>query len=114
MQSANFVTKPSVAAVIRGHCRAVAYSLGRSILGQAKSGIKACIAIKIKNDDRRTISKTAHRALGEVMRGEEDAAPGKKRKQAVMHELHTPCAKTSSSQKPGSKELDAKIVSYFL
>ena len=40
----------------------------------------------------------------------------KKRKQAVMHELLTPCAKTSaesSSQKPGSKELDAKTASYF-
>ena len=33
-----------------------------------------------------------------------------------MHELLTPCAKSSaesSSQKPGSRELDAKMASYF-
>ena len=50
------------------------------------------------------------------MLGKEDAAAGKKLKQAVMQELLTPSAKTSaesSSQKPGSKELDAKTASYF-
>ena len=50
------------------------------------------------------------------MLGKEDAAAGKKLKQAVMQELLTPSAKTSaesSSQIPGSKELDAKIVSYL-
>ena len=60
--------------------------------------------------------KNAQRALGEVVRWKEDAAAGKKRKQAVMHELLTPCAKTSaesSSQEPGSKELDAKLESYI-
>ena len=60
--------------------------------------------------------KNAQRALGEVMRWKEDAAAGKKRKQAVMHELLTPFAKTSvglSSQKAGSKELDTKIACYF-
>ena len=60
--------------------------------------------------------KNAQLALGEVMLGKEDATAGKKGKQAVMHELLTPCAKTSaesSFQKPGSKELDVKKASYF-
>ena len=90
--------------------------MGRSVLGQAKAGIQACIAINKKDDDRRAILKNSQLALGEVMRGKEDATAGKKRKQAVMHKLLTPCAKTlaeSSSQKSGSKELDAKIASYF-
>ena len=30
-----------------------------------------------------------------------------------MHELLTPCAKTSAESSPGSKELDAKTASYF-
>ena len=44
------------------------------------------------------------------MLGKEDATAGKKWKQAAMHELLTPCTKTSAesylkgSQKPGSKE----------
>ena len=60
--------------------------------------------------------KNAQRALGEVMRGKEDAAAGNKQEQAVMHELLTRFAKSSaesSSQKAGSKELDAKVASYF-
>ena len=90
--------------------------MGCSVLGQAKTGIQACIAINKKDDDRRAILKNAQQALGEVMRGKEDAAAGKKRDQAVMQKLLTPCAKISaesSSKKPGSKELDAKIASYF-
>ena len=88
--------------------RAAAHILGRSVLGQAKAGIQACIAINKKDDDRRAILKNSQQALGEVMRGKEDATAGKKRKQAVMHELLTPCAKTlaeSSSQKSGSKQI---------
>ena len=64
--------------------------------------------------------KNAQRAFGEVLQGKDSKGifycAGKKRKQAVLHELLTPCAKTSaesSSQKPGSKELDAKTASYF-
>ena len=44
----------------------------------------------------RAILKNAQRALGEVMQGKEVTAAGKKRKQAVVHELLTPCAKTSA------------------
>ena len=99
--------------------RAAAHIFGHSVLGQAKAGIQACIAINKKDDDRRAILKNAHRAFGEVLQGKDSkgrCCAGKKRKQAVMHELLTPCAKTSaesSSQKPGSKELDAKTASYF-
>jgi hypothetical protein len=35
--------------------------------------------------------KNAQRALSEVMRGKEGTAAGKKRKQAVMDEILTPC-----------------------
>ena len=94
---------------------AAAHVLGCSVLGQAKAGIQACISINQKNY-RRAILKNAQQVLGKVMLGREDAAAGKKLKQAVMHELLTPSAKTSaesSSQIPGSKELDAKIVSYL-
>ena len=58
--------------------RAAAPILGRSVLGQAKAGIQACIAINKKDDDRRAILKNAQQALGEVMQGKEDAAAGKK------------------------------------
>ena len=73
------------------------------------------MAINKIDDDRRATLKNAHwqLALGEVMLGKEDAAAGKKQKQAVMHKLLTACSKTSaesSSKKPGSEELDAKIV----
>ena len=86
-----------------------AHHLGRSVLGQAKAGIPACIAINKKDDDKKTILKNAQQALGEVVRGKEDAAAGKKRKQAVMHEFLPPCAKTSENQ---DQELDANIASY--
>ena len=38
-----------------------------------------------KYDDRRAILFNAQLALGQVMLGKEDAAVGKKQKQAVMH-----------------------------
>ena len=56
--------------------RARAQTLGRSVLGQANSGIQACIAINKKDDDRREFLNNAQQALGEVMRGKEDAAAG--------------------------------------
>ena len=71
--------------------RAAAHILGRPVLGQIKAGIQACIAINKKDDDRRAILRNAQRALSEVMRGKEEAAAGKKRKQAVMDEILTPC-----------------------
>ena len=63
------------------------------------------------------------------MWGKDDAAAGKKQKQAVMHKLLTLTKAScnaqvaytmrqntaeSSSQKPGSQASDAKIASYFL
>ena len=58
--------------------RAAAHIFGHSVLGQAKAGIQACITINKKDDDRRFFLKNAQRALGEVMRGQEDANAGKK------------------------------------
>ena len=104
LKSANFVRKPSVAAVL---LRVAAHILGRSVLGQAKAGIQACFTINKKDDYRRAILENAQLALGRVILGNEDAAARKQRKQTVMHKFLTPCAITleeSSSQKPGSKE----------
>ena len=56
--------------------------------------------INKKGDDRRAILKYAQQALGKVMLGKEDAAAGKKRKQAVMYKLLTPCAKTPAESSP--------------
>ena len=49
------------------------------------------------------------------MQGKKVASAGKKRKQAalVAYTL-SQTSSESSSQKPGSKELDAKIASYFM
>ena len=58
--------------------------------------------------------------FGEVMREKEGTAAGKKRKQAVMDEILTPCPVKSAessmkdSQKSGPKGLDAKIASFFM
>ena len=51
--------------------RATAHILWRSVLGQAKAGIQACIAINKKDDDRRAILKNAQRAFGEVLQGKD-------------------------------------------
>ena len=104
-------TSATVLILSLGWIWAAAHILGRSLLGQAKVGIQSCyscIAINKKDDYRRAILKNAQQAFGEVMLGKEDAAAGKKRKQAAMHKLLTPCAKTSaesSSQKPGPEDL---------
>ena len=86
MQSANFVTKPSVVAVLPEQ-RPTSWGA----LYQAKAGIQTCIAINKKDDDRRAILKNAQRVLSEVMREKEGTAAGKKRKQAVMDGILTPC-----------------------
>ena len=55
----------------------------------------------------------------EVMCSKEETAAGRKRKQAVMDKLLTPSTKTSvesslmDTRKSGSKELDAKIASFY-
>ena len=85
--------------------RVTAHSLGRPVFGQTKPGILKCIAINKKGDDRRAVLKNAQRALSKVMRGKEEAAAGKKRKQAVMDEILTPCPVKSaeSSMKDSQK-----------
>ena len=47
--------------------KAAAHILGRSVLGQAKAGIQACITINKKDDVKRAILKNAQQALGKVM-----------------------------------------------
>ena len=107
--------------ILSGCCttRATSHILGRPVLGQTIAGIRACIAINKKDDDRRAILKNAKRALSEVMRSNEETAACRKRKQAVMDELLTPYTKKSAkiswtcTEKTVCKELDAKIASYF-
>ena len=107
--------------IFSGCCttRATAHILGRPVLGQTNAGIRACIAINKKDDDRRASLRSAQKALCEVMRSKEETAAGRKRKQSVMDELLTPSTKKSVEsslmgiQKSGSKELDAKIASFY-
>ena len=98
----------------RGCCTtraaATVHSLGRPLLGQTKAGIvRACVAINKKNDERRAVSKNAQRAFSDVMRSKEETVAGRKRKQAVMDGLLTPCSKKPAkltlqgTQKSGSK-----------
>jgi hypothetical protein len=83
------------------------------------SFLESVFYISLPDDDRRAILKNAQRALCEVMREKEGTAAGKKRKQAVMDEILTPCPVKSAEssmkdfQKSGPKELDAKIASFF-
>ena len=66
-QSANFVTKPSVAAVLQGQQPTfwgVLYKVKQKL---DAAGIQACIAINKKDDDKRAISKNAQQAHGEVI-----------------------------------------------
>ena len=75
--------------------RAAAHILGRFILGQAKARIQAYITINKKDDDRRAVLKNAQRALCGFLHGKDSegrCCAGKKRKQAVIHELLTPCS----------------------
>ena len=112
LQSTNFVTTPSVAAVLWGQ---------PTLWGVLYSA-------KQKLEYRHVSPSTKKMMRGEQFRKmhSEHLAKScedrkmlllvKKRKQAVMHKLLTPCGKTSaesSSQKPGSKELDGTIASYF-
>ena len=112
MLFANFVINPLVDAVLT---RATAHSLGRALLGHTKAGIRACIAINKKYDERRAVLKNAQRALSKVMRSNEETAASRKPKQAVTELLLTPGTKKSAklslkrTQKSGSKESVAKI-----
>ena len=83
MQCACFVTKFSGCST----SRAAAHILGRPVLAQEKAGIRPCIAIYKKDDDRRSALRTAQKTIGEMMRGKEQSMDGKKRKQQVMDEL---------------------------
>ena len=48
--------------------RAAAHIFGHSVLGQAKAGIQACIAINKKDDDRRAILKMHSEHLAKFAR----------------------------------------------
>ena len=98
--------------------RAAAHILGRPVLAQEKAGIRPCIAIYKKDDDRRSALRTAQKTIGEMMRGKEQSMDGKKRKQQVMDELLVSPSKQSVESsvivsKSGSKEVDTKTASFF-
>ena len=82
LQPANFVTKPSVVAVLPEQLPTFCLMmiLGRPVLGQTKAGIQSCIAINKKDDEWREILKNAQWALSKVMREKEEAAASKKAK----------------------------------
>ena len=63
--------------------------------------------------------RTAQKNIGEMMRGKEQSMDGKKRKQQVMDKLLVSPSKQSVESsvivsKSGSKEVNTKIVSFFL
>ena len=95
--------------------RAAAHLLARPVMGQDKAGVKPCIAINKKDDDRRGALRNAQRAIGKVIRDKEQSVAGKKRKQQVMDDLITSPTKQSvessliGSQKSGTNEVDAMI-----
>ena len=64
--------------------RAAAHILGRPVLAQEKAGIRSCMAIYKKDDDR---VRTAQKTMGEMMLDKEQSMDGKKRKQQVMDKL---------------------------
>ena len=53
--------------------RAAAHILGRPVLGQSKAGIRSCIAINTKDDNRRADLRKAQEELGAIIRSKEDA-----------------------------------------
>ena len=71
---------------------ATAHIFGHPVSGQAKAGIPTCITINKRDGDKRALAnlKNEKQALSEVMRGKEEAAAGKKQKQALMDEILTP------------------------
>ena len=86
-------------------------------MAQEKAGIRPCIAIYKKDDDRRSALRTAQKTIGEMMRGKEQSMDGKKRKQQVMDELLVSPSKQSVESsvivsKSGSKEVNTKIASF--
>ncbi len=99
--------------------RAAAHLLARPVMGQDKAGIKRCIAINKKDDDRRGALRNAQRAIGKVIRDKEQSVAEKKWKQQVMDDLITSPTKQSvessliGSQKSGTNEVDAMIASFF-
>ena len=68
-------------------CTAAAHVLGRPVLAQEKAGIHPCIAIYKKDDDRRSVLRTAQKTIVKMMRGKEQSMDWKKRKQQVMDKL---------------------------
>ncbi len=66
--------------------RAVSHVLERPVMGQSTAGIKVCITIQQKEEDRRADLKKARDELGGNIR-EKKAALNKKRKQAVMDSI---------------------------
>ena len=96
--------------------RAVSHILGRPVMGQGTAGIKGCIAIKNKEEDRRADLKKARDELGGAIREKEAALNSKKRKQVVMESLLTPRSKQSPApvaKKLNKKHLDLAVARFF-
>ena len=96
--------------------RAVSHILGRPVMGQSKAGIKGCIALKNKEEDRRADLKKARDELGGIIREKEAAMNSKKRKQVVMDSLLVPRSKQSpaaTAKKSNKKHLDLAVARFF-
>ena len=96
--------------------RAVSHILGRPVMGQSTAGIKGCIALKNKEEDRGADLKKARDELGGIIREKEAAMNSKKRKQVVMDSLLVPRSKQSpaaTAKKSNKKHLDLAVARFF-
>ena len=85
-------------------------------MGQATAGIKSCIAIKTKEDDRRADLKKARDELATVIREKESELDSKKRKQVVLDTILLPKSKQSSApnaKKSNKQQLDRAVARFF-
>ena len=80
-------------------------------MGQDKAGIKPCVAVNKKDDDRREALRKAQKSIAEVICVTEQSIAEKKQKQQVIDYLLTsPTNQLVESQtKSGSKDVDARI-----
>jgi hypothetical protein len=99
----------------RSTSRAATHILARPVMGQDKAGRQPCVAVNKRDDDRRAALRKAQKTIGKVKSVKEQSIAEKKWKQQVMDDLVTSTTKQSTNQptKSGSKEMDARIASFF-
>ena len=86
--------------------RAFAHILGRPVLDQRKSNLKACIPIRRDDDDRYAKFKNAQKDVNKEMMSKEAQLSSSKAKQAVLKELVCPWAHSLGSAQQACARYD--------